>query len=286
MKKGIDVSNWQGLINWNKVKNAGVEFAILRIGYGMYDNQKDKQFENNYNGARTNGIPVGIYHYSYATSVEEAKKEAQLVLKWLNGRGLQLPVYFDLEDKTQQNLGKNTLNEMCRVFCNTIEDGGYWAGIYTNKYWATGLIDGPSLGDRYTYWIAQYNDKCTYAGDYAMWQYSSSGKVDGISGNVDMNYLYKDLGGSKGKSNNSTSNPSSNNNKKLYLPASASTWRVYPLNKKPVKGNECGLLKPSKFGGLEYHIIRYSQADVAVIQTRDFGQVQIYVAKSTGAVIK
>lgn len=285
-KKGIDVSYHQGIIDWTKVKNSGVEFAILRIGYGMYDNQKDKQFENNYSGARANDIPVGIYHYSYATSIEEVKKEAQLVLKWLNGRNLQLPVYFDLEDKTQQNLGKAVLNEMCRTFCSIIEAGGYWAGIYTNKYWATGLIDGVELGKRYTYWIAQYNDKCTYTGDYAMWQYSSSGKVNGINGNVDMNYLYSDLGGSKGKTNTSTSKPSSNNSKKLYLPADATTWRVYPLNKKPVKGNECGILKPSKFGGLEYDIIRYSQTDVAVIQTRDFGQVQIYVAKSTGAVIK
>lgn len=208
-KKGIDVSYHQGSINWSKVKDAGIEFAILRIGYGMYDYQKDKQFENNYSKAKANGIPVGVYHYSYAKTVEEAEKEAALVLKWLNNRDLDLPVYFDIEDKSQQNLGKDTLNNMCKAFCNAIEAGGYWAGIYSNKYWATSLIDGPTLGKRYTYWVAQYNSKCTYTGPYAMWQYSSSGTVNGISGRVDMNYLYAELGGKKDGSTTSSSGSSS-----------------------------------------------------------------------------
>ena len=198
MKKGIDVSYHQGEIDWNKVKNAGVEFAIIRIGYGMFENQKDKQFENNYSKARANGMPVGVYLYSYAKSVADAKKEAEVALNWLNGRDLQLPVYFDIEDNRQARLGKSTLNEMCRTFCNTIEAGGYWAGIYSNKNWATNIINGAELGNRYTYWIAQYNKECTYSGPYAMWQYSSSGKINGINGNVDMNILYKDLGGKKG----------------------------------------------------------------------------------------
>ena len=207
-KLGIDVSYHQGTIDWSKVKGAGIEFAILRIGYGMYDNQKDIKFEENYKNARANGIPVGVYLYSYAKTVDEAKREADLVLKWLNNRDLNLPVYFDIEDKTQQNLGKDTLNAICRKFCDTIEAGGYWAGIYSNKYWATGLIDGPTLGKRYTYWVAQYNSKCTYTGPYAMWQYSSSGSVNGISGRVDMNYLYAELGGKKGGSTTSSSGSS------------------------------------------------------------------------------
>lgn len=208
--KGIDVSKWQGNIDWNKVKNDGIEFAIIRTGYGMYDSQKDEYFETNYKNAKAVGLKVGVYHYSYAMSVDEAKKEAELVLKWLNGRSLDLPVYIDMEDKSQQNLGKTTLNNICKAFCDTIEAGGYWAGIYSNKYWATGLIDGPTLGKRYTYWIAQYNNKCTYNGNYDMWQYSSSGKVNGISGNVDMNYLYRELGGSKGSSSSSSSSKKSN----------------------------------------------------------------------------
>lgn len=191
--KGIDVSVYQGEIDWAKVKQAGIGFAILRIGYGMYDNQKDVTFERNYTEATKQGIPVGCYLYSYAKSVDEAIKEANLVIKWLNGRKLQLPVYFDIEDRSQQSLGKTVLNNMCIAFCNTIEKAGYWAGIYSNKYWATSIISGKELGKKYTYWIAQYYDECTYDGDYAIWQYSSTGKVAGISGNVDMNEMVKDI---------------------------------------------------------------------------------------------
>lgn len=222
-KKGIDVSYHQGTIDWSKVKSAGIEFAILRIGYGMYDNQKDKQFENNYKNARANGIPVGVYHYSYATSVEEAKKEANLVVKWLNGRDLEYPVYFDIEDNSMAGLGKSTLNAMCRAFCEIIENAGYWAGIYSNKNWATNTISGAELGKDYTYWIAQYNDKCTYNGPYAIWQYSSSGKVNGISGNVDMNYQYAEVGGKVGASSG-TSTPSKKSNEEIANEVIQGKW--------------------------------------------------------------
>lgn len=222
-KKGIDVSYHQGTINWSKVKAAGIEFAILRIGYGMYDNQKDAQFENNYKNARAAGVPVGVYHYSYATSVAEAEREANLVVKWLNGRDLEYPVYFDIEDNSMAGLGKSTLNAMCRAFCEIIENAGYWAGIYSNKNWATNIISGAELGKDYTYWIAQYNDKCTYNGPYAIWQYSSSGKVNGISGNVDMNYQYAEVGGKVGASSG-TSTPSKKSNEEIANEVIAGKW--------------------------------------------------------------
>lgn len=190
--KGIDVSVYQGQVDWYKVKQAGIGFAILRIGYGMYENQKDVTFERNYAEATRVGIPVGVYLYSYAKSVDEAIQEANIVLKWLDNRELQLPVYFDIEDKSQQGLGKNVLNNMCIAFCNTIEKAGYWAGIYSNKYWATSLISGTELAKKYTYWIAQYADQCTFNGDYAIWQYGQ-GKVAGISGKVDLNEMVKDI---------------------------------------------------------------------------------------------
>jgi GH25 family lysozyme M1 (1,4-beta-N-acetylmuramidase) len=210
-KKGIDVSKWQKSIDWTKVKNAGIEFAILRIGVGMYENQKDAYFEENYTKARANSIPVGVYHYSYALNVAQAEREADCVIKWLNGRKLQLPVYFDIEDKSQAGLSRNTLDNMCRAFCNKIEKAGYWAGIYTYKDWSVNKISGAELGKRYTYWIAQYNDKCTYNGNYAMWQYSSSGKVNGINGKVDMNYMYDDLISKiSGKTSSNSSSSGSN----------------------------------------------------------------------------
>ena len=175
------------------MKDAGIEFVIIRIGYGQYESQKDSKFERNYEGFRNVGIPVGVYLYSYAKSTSDSKKEAEVVLKWLGGRELNLPVYYDIEDKSQINLGKNTLTSMCETFCDTIEKAGYWAGIYTNKYFFTTYLDYKKLEEKYTIWVAQYNDTNTYRGKYDMWQYTSSGKVNGISGNVDMDILYRDI---------------------------------------------------------------------------------------------
>ena len=189
---GIDVSSYQGNINWDVVKNH-IDFAILRVGFGQYNSQKDKFFERNYEECRRLGIPVGIYHYSYAKNVDQARKEANLVLSWLKGKEIQLPVYYDIEDNSQIGLGKEMLTNMCVEFCNTIEGAGLWAGIYANKHWFTRILDSEKLGKRYTCWVAQYYDKCTYEGKYDVWQNSSSGRIDGIVGNVDTNYMYRNL---------------------------------------------------------------------------------------------
>ena len=133
------------------------------------------------------------YHYSYALNVNDAKLEAACVLSWLKKRKLELPVYFDIEDKSQSKLDRKTLTVICKAFCNQIEAGGYWAGVYANKNWSMNLIDGSALGKRYTYWIAQYYKECTYSGPYDIWQYSSTGRVSGINTSVDMNYMYRDL---------------------------------------------------------------------------------------------
>ncbi len=190
--KGIDVSKYQGDINFKKVKNY-VDFVVIRIGYGRYESQKDPKFETNYEGFKGQNVPVGVYLYSYAKSVSDAKKEADVVLKWLNGRKLNLPVYYDIEDKSQKNLGKSTLTSMCEAFCSKIEKAGYWAGIYANKYFFTTYLDYKKLEKKYTIWVAQYNNTNTYKGKYDMWQYTSSGRVSGINGNVDMNYLYRNI---------------------------------------------------------------------------------------------
>ena len=190
--KGIDVSKWQGDINFSKAKK-DIDFAIIRIGYGMYESQKDPKFEQNYEGFKNSGIPVGVYLYSYAVNVDEAKREAEVTLKWLNGRNLNLPVYFDVEDKSHNNISKDTLTKMCEAFCDRIEKAGYWAGVYSNKYFLTTHLDNKKLENKYTIWVAQYNNTNTYNGKYDMWQYTSSGKVSGIGGNVDLNYLYRNI---------------------------------------------------------------------------------------------
>lgn len=190
--RGIDISKYQGDIDFNKASK-NIDFAIIRIGYGMYESQKDPKFERNYEGFKNSNIPVGVYLYSYALNTEDAKREARLVLNWLNGRNLNLPVYFDIEDKSQQNLGKKTLTDMCDAFCKTIEAGGYWAGIYANKYFLTTYLDYKKLEEKYTIWVAQWNDINTYSGKYDMWQYTSSGTVPGIKGNVDLNKLFRNI---------------------------------------------------------------------------------------------
>lgn len=192
MKKGIDVSKYQMNIDWEKVKSQ-IDFAILRLGYGKYDHQKDPYFERNYNECKRLNIPIGVYHYTYATSVSEAKQEAKLVLKWLKDKKIDLPVYFDIEESKIEKLGKQLLTEICIAFCSEIENSGYWAGIYANKYWLTNILDSNRLEKLYTIWVAQYNIECTYNGKYDIWQNSSSGKIEGIQGYVDTNIMFRDL---------------------------------------------------------------------------------------------
>ena len=189
--KGIDVSKHQGTIDWAKVKAAGVQFAMLRAGYGRYDNQKDEQFEVNYKGATAAGIPVGAYHYSYATTAEQAKQEAEVFLGWINGKNLTYPVAFDIEDKKQANLGVSVISDIIRAFCEMVEAAGYYVVVYANKDWLTNRIDA-DCKSRYDIWLAQWTSKPTYTGNYGMWQYTSDGAVDGIAGMVDMNIAYKD----------------------------------------------------------------------------------------------
>lgn len=208
--KGIDVSKHNGTIDWNKVKAAGVQFAMLRAGYGRYDNQKDERFEANYKGATAAGIPVGAYHYSYATTAEQAKQEAEVFLGWIKGKNLTYPVAFDIENKKQANLGVSVISDIIRAFCETVEAAGYYVVVYANKDWLTNRIDA-DCKSRYDIWLAQWTSKPTYTGSYGMWQYTSDGAVDGIAGRVDMNIAYKDypsvIAGMDGSSDTTTSTP-------------------------------------------------------------------------------
>ncbi len=208
--KGIDVSKHNGTIDWAKVKAAGVQFAMLRAGYGRYDNQKDERFESNYKGATAAGIPVGAYHYSYATTAEQAKQEAEVFLGWIKGKNLTYPVAFDIENKKQANLGVSLISDIIRAFCETVEAAGYYVVVYANKDWLTNRIDA-DCKSRYDIWLAQWTSQPTYTGSYGMWQYTSDGAVDGIAGMVDMNIAYKDypsiIAGMDGSSDTTASAP-------------------------------------------------------------------------------
>ncbi len=188
--RGIDVSNHQGTVDWNKVKAAGIDFAILKVGpvYG----KPDDSFERNAAECERLGIPYGVYYYSYARSVEDANKEADRTLAWLGGHHPSLPVYYDLEDSyilQDPDFSKDNLTQIAQTFCNRMEAAGFKSGIYANLNWLNNYLNSPSLNG-YDHWVAQYNWRCDYAGSYSFWQYSSSGNVPGVNGRCDMNYCF------------------------------------------------------------------------------------------------
>ncbi len=191
---GIDVSKWQGTIDWAKVKAAGVKFAIIRIGTTQ---GKDGKFEKNYTDAKAQGIDVGVYFYTYSKTQAANAADAQTVLNWLNGRKLEYPVYFDLEDNSLLSGYTNAdRTNFCIAFNTVIENAGYYAGVYTGYYWLNNYVNASTLRSRYPIWMARYLNSGTDSQDYSnlcgMWQYSSKGSVNGISGNVDMNVCYTD----------------------------------------------------------------------------------------------
>ncbi|HHV11164.1 MAG TPA: hypothetical protein GXX75_12885 [Clostridiales bacterium] len=187
--KGIDVSKWQGNIDWSKVKNDGVEFAMIRSSYGS--NSLDPKFETNYQGAKDNGIAVGVYHYSYATTVAKAKTEVDFLIKTLEGKQFEYPICLDLEDKAQMSLDKKTIANIALVYFDALEEAGYYPMLYSSKGWFTGKLYDASL-DVFDRWVAQWSDVLTYTGELGMWQYSAKGSVSGISGDVDLDISYID----------------------------------------------------------------------------------------------
>ena len=195
MTRGIDVSKHNGVIDWAKVKK-NVDFAVIRTGYGRLIEQKDKQFENNYAGAKAQGIPVGCYWYSYAHSVAEAQTEARVFLEAIKGKSFEFPVYLDFEEESQFRLGKATCSAMAKAFLEILENAGYFAGLYSFKSALDSYFTDEVL-KKYTVWVAHINvAKTTYAKPFDIWQYSWTGRVDGITGNnkdVDCNYCYKDF---------------------------------------------------------------------------------------------
>ena len=157
--KGIDVSKHNGNVNWSHVKADGVEFAIIRAGYGKEISQKDVQFENNYAGCKSNGVPVGAYWYSYATNEAEARQEAAVCLQVLKGKTFEFPIYYDIEEKKQFALGKAACTAIARAFLEIVEKAGYWVGLYSSTYFLRYFES--DLLKRYAVWVAQYGTKCT-----------------------------------------------------------------------------------------------------------------------------
>ena len=197
---GIDVSEHQGEINYDAlVSTQKLDFMIIRAGYGKFPEQIDDYFERNYREATARNIPVGAYLYSYATDVEGAKLEAYNMLSWLNGRSFELPIFYDIEDSTQDGIDMQTKTDMCIAFCDIIKSAGYKVGIYTNKNRLITQIDLDRIPNDYSIWVASYgqnngdvpDDIYQYTGNHDIWQYTSTGTINGISGYVDFNICYK-----------------------------------------------------------------------------------------------
>lgn len=192
MTTGIDISKWQPKVDFSQLKSSQVDFVIIRAGYGMFDNQKDPYFETHYSAAKAAGLHVGAYHYSYAKSTAEAALEAEVFLKWIAGKSFDYPVYFDIEDSSQASLGKDLLTQIVLTFCSRVEQAGYFTGVYANTDWLKNRLHYDQI-KRFTIWKADYRANPDTSLPCDIHQYTSSGKVNGISGNVDMNHSYRDF---------------------------------------------------------------------------------------------
>lgn len=194
MVKGIDVSQWQGDINFERVKNAGYKFVIIRCN--NWDNRvngvvKDSCFEDNYRKAKAAGLDVGAYYFTWQCDADGARYDAELCKSFIKGKQFEYPVYFDLEWNKAFNRGASVCSSMVTAFCNSMEQAGYFAGLYISRSPLQNYIMS-SVAQRYALWIAEYGSQCRYNGSYGMWQYSSEGSVAGISGAVDLDECYVD----------------------------------------------------------------------------------------------
>lgn len=183
---GIDVSEHNGRIDWQAVKRAGVEFAIIRCGYGQdYESQHDDRWLDNVRGATAAGIPYGVYLYSYADTVAKAKGEASHIIRLLRESNCkpEFPIYYDLEESSLESSKKvPLLAEMAFTFCSEVSRAGYTPAVYANTNWFNNYLIDPVF-DAWGRWVAQYNSVCTYKGTYQMWQCTSDGYLAGLSGN-------------------------------------------------------------------------------------------------------
>lgn len=187
MLKGIDVSVWQGSIDWSKTKDE-IDFAILRAGYGRHVSQKDDRFEEYYAACEKYNIPKGAYWFSYATTKDEAIQEAKACIECLKGKKFEYPILFDIEHSTQTNTA--VASAIIPAFCDTIRAAGYYPGIYSYYSFLKSYVPS-SVYSKYDIALAHYASSTPWT-QKTIWQYSSTGRVAGISGNVDLDYCYVD----------------------------------------------------------------------------------------------
>ena len=253
-EKGIDVSEHQGQINWEVVKN-NIKFAILRIGWiGNKNNHTmDKEFERNYNECKRLGIPVGGYIYNYCNAENTVENGTNWILEKINGKSFDLPIFLDMEDNSLQDLGIEKLTNICMTFANIMEDTNYNFGIYANLNWFNNYLNLNKLKNCKK-WLAQWTESENHSAKFNvdLWQYSSEGEIEGINGNVDMNYCLC----------NCLNNDNSNTNEEVEITGAYTvqpgdnlttiakkygiSWKTLYENNKNVIGNDPNLIKPGQ----------------------------------------
>lgn len=195
LANGIDISKWNGEINWNEIKEAGIDFVIIKAGSSV---GKDSKFEQNYAAAKAVGLDVGCYYYSYATSVSEMSRDADDFLSWISGKQFEYPVYLDLEDPSQESIDREILFDMCRTFIEKLQENKYFCGLYVNSNWLYNILNTGMTSTYFDVWIARYWDNTSVWQEDIMgtrtglWQYTDSGEIGTNSCKFDMNVAFKD----------------------------------------------------------------------------------------------
>lgn len=298
IQDGIDVSQWNGNIDWKKVKKDGIDFALVRMayrGYGTAGNMGiDKTGADNLKNAVAAGVPVGAYIFSQATTESEAKAEADLLISQVKGAKITLPLVMDYEYFSDAgknegrlfdaNLSKSKATAVCKAFCERVAAKGYTPMVYANADMLKNKLYASELSKKYLIWLANYTSKTSYTGDYDFWQYTASGTVDGINGRVDMNFRYikKETVSAGGSSSNSqTTNGSSAGS------TSGSTTKLKtPKLRASGKDFHTVSLSWSKVSGASgYQIQRYKSAEkkYITVKTITSGSTLFYSQKGMNA---
>lgn len=261
--KGIDLSSHNGVVDWKKLN--GIDFAILRTGYGWgnWSDQTDQRFHANKQNADSCKIPTGCYHYSYATTVDEVRREMEFINHIIDGYTFQYPIAIDLEDKVQRNLSRQQLTDIALAFCTEMEKAGWFPAVYANLDWVKNRLDMSRLKN-YTLWLAQYNTSLSYP-DCGIWQYTSTGRVAGIPGAVDRNvafYDYPSIIQQAGK-NGLVSSPGERyllvDTKEYFLPLGGTydikaTLSGKPYNSLKVYSSRTGIASAEKLDSQKYRV--------------------------------
>lgn len=192
MEKYVDVSRWNGNVDFRKIKQAGFTGVIIKAGYGREADQVDRRFEENYTKAKEAGLKVGCYWYSYAEKIQDGKLEAQRCYEAIKGKQFEIPIYYDIEEQRTLDLDKSNVSAIANDFCSEMESYGYWCGVYANAYTLSNYFT-EYIKTRFCIWVADYRASANYENSaFKLHQFTNKQKIEGLSGNFDCSLSYLD----------------------------------------------------------------------------------------------